>query len=450
MSIRGAVVAWSGVAIVGLCGCDPATPPPSGVQVGTGLSLDGEAVRVVYGDGPGTSVEGNDARLAQALQKGTTPQDASFAVRGTGQVQGRLTANTDVVLDATASAQEPVPLLSVRNTTDKPAWAGFPLFSVDSAGGLVAAGELGNGTLPVTGKGYRLMWYPSKASFRAGYTETQWDEANIGFLSWAGGNLTKASALGSFAYGDQCEAEGTVAVCLGSVSKASGTASLSVGASNVASGFTSVALGYTNVASGQGSVALGYRVSANANYSFALGHRADSGGHSGAFIWGDQSTTSTVTNTAANQFMVRAAGGVRLRTSATLSTGCDLPAGSGVFSCTSDRDSKEDFRSVDGEQVLARVLALPVRSWQYKSEQRGVRHVGPVAQDFRAAFGLGPDERSIGLLDIDGVNMVAIQALARRTEELKAKSAEVDALKTEMSELKRSLARLEAAVLAKP
>ncbi|WP_199741782.1 hypothetical protein [Corallococcus sp. CA047B] len=73
----------------------------------------------------------------------------------------------------------------------------------------------------------------------------------------------------------------------------------------------------------------------------------------------------------------------------------------------------------------------------------------PVAQDFRAAFGLGTDDKSIGLLDIDGVNMVAIQALARRTQELHAKSAEVDTLKAEMAELKRSLSRLEAVVHAR-
>jgi trimeric autotransporter adhesin len=172
------------------------------------------------------------------------------------------------------------------------------------------------------------------------------------------------------------------------------------------------------------------------------------GGYSGSFIWGDQSTTTASSNTAANQFMVRAAGGLRLRTAASLSTGCDLAAGSGAFACTSDRDSKEDFRRVDGEDVLAKVLQMPVHNWRYKAEAGGVRHLGPVAQDFRAAFGLGTDDKSIGMLDIDGVNMVAIQALARRTQELNAKSAEVDALKSEMAELKRGLARLEAALRA--
>ncbi|WP_245767224.1 tail fiber domain-containing protein [Stigmatella erecta] len=418
----------------------------------TGLALDGEAIRVVYGDGPGTAVEGNDPRL-NAIRNGTEPQDASFAVAGTGTVTGRLTAGTEVFLEAKTPTASLTPLLRVRNTTggdSEPAWDGIPLFTVDSAGGLLAHGEMDFGTIPFSGKGYRMMWYPGKAAFRAGYAETQWDDANIGDFSWAGGNLTVASAYGAFAHGDLCEATGTVSVCLGSANKATGTASIATGASTTASGFGSVSMGYTNVASGQGAVALGYRTTANADYSTALGYRVSSGGFTGSFIWGDQSTTGTTsaTNSASNQFMVRAAGGVRLRTQSNLSTGCDLPAGSGVFSCTSDRDTKEDFRRVNAEEVLAKVAGMTVESWRYKTEAAGVRHVGPVAQDFRAAFGLGMDDKSIGMLDIDGVNMVAIQALERRTQELNAKSAEVDALKSQVTDLQRSVERLEAAMTA--
>ncbi|EAU67067.1 Hep_Hag family [Stigmatella aurantiaca DW4/3-1] len=453
MSVRGAGVVLGCIAGVVTSGCGSESPQRP-VEVSTGLALDGEAIRVVYGNGPGTAVEGNDPRLsaaANAIQNGTEPQDASFAVAGTGTVTGRLTANTEVLLDAKTPTASWTPLLSVRNTTaggTEPVWDRFSLFTVDSAGGLLARGEMGFGSIPTSGKGYRMMWYPFKAAFRAGYAETQWDDANIGSFSWAGGNLTVASAYGSFAYGDLCQATATASVCLGSSNKASGTASVATGASTTASGFGSVAMGYTNVASGQGAMALGYRVTADADYSTALGHRASSGGFTGSFIWADQSTTNIVTNSAANQFMVRAAGGLRLRTKSDLSTGCDLPAGSGVFSCTSDRDTKEDFRRVNGEEVLAKVAGMTVESWRYKTEAAGVRHVGPVAQDFRAAFGLGTDDKSIGMLDIDGVNMVAIQALERRTQELNAKTAEVDALKSQVTDLQRSVERLEAAMKA--
>ncbi len=146
--------------------------------------------------------------------------------------------------------------------------------------------------------------------------------------------------------------------------------------------------------------------------------------------------------------MIRAAGGVRLRTSANLSTGCDLPAGSGVFSCTSDRNLKEGFRVVDGEEVLAKIAQMPVEGWSYKDDPEKAQHIGPVAQDFRRAFGLGTNDTSIGLLDVDGVNMAAIKALEKRTQELRTKSAEVDALRSEVADLKRSLEDLKGAVRA--
>ena len=424
--------------------------------MGSGLVLEGDVLRAFYGSGAGTVAQGNDPRLSDArapspgsphyLQSSGILQTGSFSLSGTGETRGRLTTHTELLVDGETSAEAPTSLLRVLNSTSTPPWSGFPLFTVDSAGGLLARSELGYGVIPMTGKGYRLMWHPAKAAFRAGYAMNEWDEASTGFYSWAGGTQTTASAFSSFAFGDQCAASGTAAVCFGSSNKALGAASFTAGTSNTASGIGSTAIGYTNVASGQGSVALGYRVTADSDYGVALGNRVSTNGFAGSFIWGDQSTTTTSNSTAANQFMVRAAGGVRLRTSATLSTGCDLPAGSGVFSCTSDRELKEDFRRVDGEALLAKVVHLPVDSWRYKDEARGVRHVGPVAQDFRAAFGLGTDDKSIGLLDIDGVNLAAIKALALRTQQLQTKTAEVDALKAELTDLKRDLAQLQAAV----
>lgn len=444
----------------GGCGSEDA-PPAQAWEVGTGLELEEGALRVRYGSGPGTAVEGNDARLTDGraplpgsgsyIQNGgEAAQEASFSISGTGTTNGRLLTKSDLRVDATAPVSSLTPLLRIDNTSAaEPVWNNYRLFTVDSAGGVLARGELGYGVIPMTGKGLRLMWHPFKGAFRAGNAENQWDEANVGFYSWAGGNQTTASAFGSFAFGDQCTTSGVSAACFGASNVASGTASFTSGASSTASGFGTVAMGFTNVANGQGSVAIGYRVAADGDYSVALGHRVTTGGFDGAFIWGDQSTTTVASSTANNQFTVRAAGGVRLRTNSTLSTGCDLPAGSGVFTCTSDRNTKEDFRRIDGEEVLAKVARMPVETWRYKDEGNGVRHLGPVAQDFRAAFGLGTDDKSIGLLDIDGVNMAAIQALERRTQELRAKSAEVDALRAELAELKQGLSRLEAAVHAR-
>lgn len=467
MKSRALTVAW-GCLFAGVVGCGsepvagppgPPGPPGAAWDVGPGLTLEGDVLRVTYGETAGSSVQGDDPRLADAraplpgsghyVQNGTAGQEASFAVTGTGQVDGQLTLKSDLLLDAQASVETPTPLLALYNTDSRASWLQRPVLRVDSAGGLLARGQLGWGVIPMSGAGERLMWLPSKAAFRAGGVEdVQWDDTRLGFFSWAGGHNTIASGASSIAHGDGCVASGAVAACLGSENAASGTAAFSSGAANIASGFSSTAMGFTSEASGQGSVALGYRVTADADYAMALGHRVGTGGRAGSFIWGDQSTTLVHTNTASNQFMVRAAGGVRLRTNASLSTGCDLPAGSGVFSCTSDRNQKEDFRHIDGETVLEKLAQMPVQSWRYKDEAAGVRHLGPVAQDFRAAFGLGTDDASIGLLDMDGVNMVAIQALERRTQELSAKSAEVEALKSELAEMKRTMARLEAGMQA--
>jgi len=325
-------------------------------------------------------------------------------------------------------------------------------FRVDSAGGAVALGTLGIGIIPATGCGYRMMWYPFKAAFRAGSpgscpgAATQWDDANTGFYSWAGGNATQASAFGTFAFGDGTVVSGTDAAGFGSSNTVSGTAGFSVGASNHCTGFGCVAMGFTNTASGQGSVAIGYRVTADADYAVALGHRASANGHSGTFMAGDESTTDSIQAVANNEFAARYAGGFRFRTNATLTTGCNLPAGSGVFSCSSSRTLKDHFGAVDGEELLARLRGVPVSTWSYISEGAQVRHMGPFAEDFRAAFGLGLGRTTIGLGDIDGVNFAAVKALEVRTidlqEQLNQRTREVTQLRGEVDELRAQVQAL--------
>jgi hypothetical protein len=99
-----------------------------------------------------------------------------------------------------------------------------------------------------------------------------------------------------------------------------------------------------------------------------------------------------------------------------------------AFTATSDRNQKTDFASIDPQRVLDGVSRLPITSWSYRNEaRRGIRHIGPVAQDFYAAFRVGYDDRSITTVDSSGVALAAIQALYRR---LQALEAEVQALRT--------------------
>jgi hypothetical protein len=313
---------------------------------------------------------------------------------------------------------------------------------VDSAGGLVALGQIGHGIIPATGTGVRMMWHPFKAAFRVGGVDgTQWDDANTGFYSWAGGNNTIASAFGTFAFGDGTTVSGTDGAGFGSSNVVSGTAGFSAGAANHCTGFACVAIGFTNTASGQGSVAIGYRVTADADYAVALGHRASANGHTGVFMFGDESTTDSIQSGANNEFAARAAGGYRFRTNATLTTGCNLPAGSGVFSCSSSRTLKDHFVPVAGEDVLLRLRTVPVSFWSYTGEAGGVRHLGPFAEDFRTAFGLGVDDKSIGLLDIDGVNFAAVKALEQRTA---SQDERIRALEAQVAELRAMVQALAA------
>jgi len=97
----------------------------------------------------------------------------------------------------------------------------------------------------------------------------------------------------------------------------------------------------------------------------------------------------------------------------------------------SDRNAKEAFAPVDARAILDRLAQLPIETWRYKGE--AIRHIGPMAQDWSRAFGVGPDDRHIDLIDASGVALAAIQALAQR----------VQTQETELATLRATLARLE-------
>ncbi|TYR55767.1 tetratricopeptide repeat protein [Streptomyces parvus] len=82
-----------------------------------------------------------------------------------------------------------------------------------------------------------------------------------------------------------------------------------------------------------------------------------------------------------------------------------------------DEDRSTPRAQQDGFDILAAVASLPVSTWSYRGEE-GVRHLGPMAQDWYAAFGLGADDRSIHVLDANGVAIVAMQALHRMVRDL--------------------------------
>jgi hypothetical protein len=97
----------------------------------------------------------------------------------------------------------------------------------------------------------------------------------------------------------------------------------------------------------------------------------------------------------------------------------------------SDREIKEAFASVDRASVLEKVVELPIEEWSYvRDREEGVRHVGPMAQDFKRAFGLGGSDRRIHAVDAHGVTFAALQALHDR---IVALESELAALRREKS-----------------
>jgi uncharacterized small protein (DUF1192 family) len=155
-------------------------------------------------------------------------------------------------------------------------------------------------------------------------------------------------------------------------------------------------------------------------------------------VWSDGSDGDTIlSSTRAYQFLARASGGYTLWTNAASTVGATLAPGSGTWASASDRNMKTDVVRVDDAAVLDKIASLPINRWSYITE-RGVRHVGPMAQDFYAAFGVGADDKHITSIDEDGVALAAIKALHARVGVLDAENV---SLRAQLAALKTSQAR---------
>lgn len=211
-------------------------------------------------------------------------------------------------------------------------------------------------------------------------------------------------------------------------------ATVAGGLSNTASGpYASVAGGRINTASGAyATVPGGYANTASGLLSFAAGRQAKAT-QSGSFVWGDN-TAAYISSTAPNQFIARASGGVRFYSNAPATTGVSLPAGGGAWSNLSDRSMKDNFAAVDSRGILERVASMPIQRWNYKSQDASVKHIGPTAQDFAAAFGVGENDTTISTVDADGVALAAIQGLYQENQQLKRDLA---ALKAQVNAIAR-------------
>ncbi|MGH6785072.1 MAG: tail fiber domain-containing protein, partial [Sphingomicrobium sp.] len=175
--------------------------------------------------------------------------------------------------------------------------------------------------------------------------------------------------------------------------------------------------GVSNEASGAYStVPGGLENNASGDFSFAAGRRAKAF-NPGCFVWADDTDVDFSCFTT-NGFGARATGGVLFVTGVSASgaptAGVGLLAGDSSWNVLSDGAAKMNWRDVDGREVLERLATMPIGEWNYRAQSDAIRHMGPSAQDFRAAFGLGHSDLTISTVDADGVALAAIQGLNRK------------------------------------
>jgi hypothetical protein len=125
------------------------------------------------------------------------------------------------------------------------------------------------------------------------------------------------------------------------------------------------------------------------------------------------------------------------------SSGMHMSAGSSGWVANSDRNMKENFVPVDTRQVLDGVAAMPMTTWNYKTDPKATRHLGPMAQDFWAAYRIGEDDKHINEIDEQGVALAAIQGLNQKLEQtVKEKDDQIVELRREMAELKATVRKV--------
>ncbi len=320
-------------------------------------------------------------------------------------------------------------------STNYTAYAGGPDTNNTDAPNIINGGydNYVSGAVGATIAGGGAPYYGQYGSFFI--LTTSYTNSVTGDFGTVGGGAQNSSGLDAVvAGGFQNTAAAYSVVSGGSGNVASNSATVSGGTGNVATGIDGwVGAGGYNTNSGvEAMIPGGYQNLATGASSFAAGEYAQAL-NDGAFVWSDSSGAST-TSAANNSVTVRASGGYRLFSS-TGNTGVALAAGSGSWSSLSDRNAKNDLAPINPQTVLDGVAALPISQWSYKTEQ-GVHHVGPLAQDFHAAFQVGENDTTISTVDEEGVALAAIQGL---NQKLEARSQKLETENAGLKEQNESL-----------
>lgn len=393
----------------------------------TNSSILGGRDNAIHGNAHESTIGGGSGNAVEAVQRGafigggarnTIKADNDFATIAGGR-DNRIGTNT--VISLVVGGGENV----IGNNVDGGLMVGGfrndILGSPDSASRQIAPiivggsdNEIGRGRASswaiILGGDNNRIGTNSPNSIIAGGTNNIVDD-NSGF-SFAAGRRTRVNHVGSFIWSDSQNASFATAADNSFNIRSQGGLHLSPQTSLFCGSETRQMLNLFGDRYGIGvqSSTLYFRSDANFSW-FSEGTHSDSNGNPGA---------------GGTQLMRLSSSGLRVN---------------GTFVSASDRNKKENFQPIDSREILDRVAALPLTTWTYKADP-GSRHLGPMAQDFQAAFRLGDDDKYIATVDADGVALAAIQGLNRKLEETVRKQSErLEHLESELAELKTLLRR---------
>lgn len=261
-------------------------------------------------------------------------------------------------------------------------------------------------------------------------------KGNFGSGNTNDGTNTLVSGQGNSATGNYSaviggsgnSATGGSAAVVGGVGNSAGFGSAFIGGgqNNNAAGLNSaIGGGSGNSASGANAVIPGGAANiAGGDNSFAAGQRAHAD-HDGSFVWAD-ATGAVLSSEAANQLKMRVSGGIYIYSNSSSTTGVNLTPGSSMWAALSDKNAKRNIRPVDYSEILEKLNDLDISRWSYREQDESIEHIGPMAQDFYAIFGVGEDNRHISTLDPSGVALSAIKALLERIEILENRISQLE------------------------
>lgn len=357
------------------------------------------------------------------------------------------------------SAEAQTPVTNIENGNEE------LRLQLNSDGGLYVPGnyegETASGdSIPATGAGTRMMWYPAKGAFRAGHIDNffgdgavEWDASNIGRTSaafnynttasgphsFAAGTKTTASSVGAVAMGFFTEAADTNAVAMGGFTTANAPRAMAIGNSTVASGAGAFSTGFGTDAGGVNSFATGGRTQANGSLSAAMGSITIAASPNSLSI-GECNSSNTTTD---GSLLVAGNGDRNGDSCSSRSDALRLDESgnmtiAGSLTQNSDRRLKTDVE--DLEAVLGSLKNIDPVRYRFEDEQSHPtgEQLGVIAQEVQDEFPELVREGPGGMLSVayPKLSAVLLKGMQQQQSQLEKQQAQIERKNEEMAKLR--------------